>query len=378
MAEGMGLGETLAQRRYRVSPLERPSGTATPMAGSNYSDILPPIQTEIGRSQMQGDESLNNFLDQRSDYRSMLGNDLTDTMNWGLQASTPGIENRLQSLGIAQSGAYPEALAKQRAGLLSSSILPTLTNFDLGTFDTASQMPMNTLNRVQGLQSGSLQRGFGLEDQNRQMGFQQGLADKAIEQQKLASMLGLVSPILQSNMLSGIFGGGGAGGGMGVGMGAGGAAGGGGLGGLFGGLPNIPGIGGMGPILGSAGLGGLGAAAGGGLGLGDWGQALLGGLGGYMGGGGLGGAVGGAIGGGLGGGTGGAIGAGLGGVLNGWAGQQGGWGNVWDNYGLGGWGDYGGGAAEPDPSGWGMNLPEPSPYGSDPNMGWNFGGYGAY
>lgn len=283
----------------------RQQGYTTQAQPVNFNDIMAPIQTEIGRSQQQGQDLLSQLMANRQRQRQTLQDDYMNTINAGLTASTPGIEDRLQSLGIAQSGAYPELLAKQRANLLASNVLPGMQQFDNGTFDLENQIPMNTMNRVQGLQTGSLSRGFGLQDQASQQNFQSGLADKIANTQQLQSILGLVPALLgtgglpalmgaQQNQsaMNSLFGGmGGSGSGSSGGFGS--------IGDTLGG------------VLRGAGGGALGSYLGGQLG-GDLGAGLGGALTAYLGGGGLGGAFGAGIGGGLGGPLGGAIGGGLG------------------------------------------------------------------
>ena len=212
---------------------------------SNTSDISgvdSPIRSEIGRIRQEAPQMASQYSDIRGQQRAQLQGNLLDTVRAGMAISAPEIENRLNALNLVESGALPEALAKRQQELVANSVLPTLTNFDVGTYDRASQLPLTAYDTEQALRGAGIQRQYGLEDMYAGMANQQSLADKTLAAQERMALLGLAPSII------GMLGtGGGAAGGIG-----GGASGGGGP------------LSGLGGILGG-GSGGAGGGSGGGI-----------------------------------------------------------------------------------------------------------------
>lgn len=316
---------SLQRRRFEAAGSQPMQAETEPEAlpFSDISDIQSPLQSEITRTRQEAPAYAQQFRQQRGQDRQSLFQGLMGDVDAAMGASMPEIEGRLGQLGILQSGALPEAIAKRRAELVGTQLLPRMTSFDASTYDTSSMLPLQALQREQGLRAGGIGRGFAEQDIQRQMEFQGGLANQALEQQRLASLLRLIPPLIGSGGIGGLFGGGGtaeggtgapgaSSGGMGgIPGGMGGA--GGGAGGLEGLLPYIlQGRGGLGGAMGGGAGGAFGAELGDAFGLGaGWGGAL----GGVAGGGGLGSA----LGGGLGGVFGGTLGAGIGGALGSYA-----------------------------------------------------------
>lgn len=194
---------------------------------SNLSDIPPEIQREVLRQRAEAQLAQSSYGASRQAGRGSLESGLQQSAQSALSSSIPGIETRLQQLGIAQSGAYPEALAKRQQEIYNQSILPQLSAYDMTTQDNMSQLPLLALGNEQALRTGGINRGYALSDSAAQMAYYNQLADKQAKQNELSSLLGIVPSAIG---LMGTGGGGGFGGLFGGGMGVagyGGAAGGG-------------------------------------------------------------------------------------------------------------------------------------------------------
>jgi len=335
--------DALRQRRMLQQNEQNGGGinyatAATPMGGQNPQTFAPPapaqytpastnadisglhspITQEIGRVRSDAPQAYQSFINDRTAGRNAIMPGLLESVNAGMSASMPSIANNLNQYGIVESGAYPEALAKRQQELVAQQILPTMSQYDVNTYNIASQIPLDALANEQALRAGSVGRGFSEQDSASAYANQKALADKYGQNQLTSGLVNLLPSIIGAGGVGGLFGGGNqqngsAGGILGGILGGGGSgSGGGGIG-----LPSIGGVGGAGSAGGGIGNwlenkayggsgfeGALGSGVGGmggyelarAMGGSDAMQGMGGALGSFLGGGGLTGALGGGLG----------------------------------------------------------------------------------
>lgn len=183
---------------------------------SSLTGIPIEIQQEVMRQRAEAQMATSNYAAQRQAGRGAIESGLQQSAQSALNSSIPGIESRLQQLGIAQSGAYPEALAKRQQEVYNQSILPQLSAYDMQTQDNLGQLPLLALGNEQALRSGGINRNYALSDSAAQMSFYDNLAQQQARQQELQSLLGLVPSAI--GLMGPGMGMGGGFGGMGAGM----------------------------------------------------------------------------------------------------------------------------------------------------------------
>lgn len=127
------------------------------------------------------------MLGQLPGMEQQMGQNLAGQTQYAFNQIQPQIEQRLNALGILQSGALPEAQAKA-FGDLQNAAQAQIGNFDMNARNMIQlQYPMQYTGQDIGLQQQSLQNALNLQDQGIQRQFgQQDVQNQMLLQQQLS------------------------------------------------------------------------------------------------------------------------------------------------------------------------------------------------
>lgn len=159
------------------------------------------ISQALSQQNPEFQQAIQNYQTSRGQGVQNLDQALNGNAQFQMQDSLRTIGDRLNSMGLANgpSGAMDEALA-QAAGQIKSQSLPYEANYASQTQQGLDALNQGQLQNTIGMQTGGLQRNFGLQDSMTNASLKQQLLNASQQQSRQQGLMGAGSTLLGGAM----------------------------------------------------------------------------------------------------------------------------------------------------------------------------------